>query len=227
MILYTPNEMDSSIRLDEAGIYSINNGKVYTTGVMVNYLDGANMIQFRIEGMDVGNWQIEYLPSKTYNDMKVDLWLADEALNPNVTLIPSSPFITLGSNASINRLLSVGGYDSNNRVVLASSGRGYNWIDEIVPFCIMKGTAKILTDRNTWYAIEGSVVSASFLAGIIAILYDKWKKEKVMPLANSLIIRNWLLNYLERFQGVEYPNTSQGYGILRLKNLSVVLGSTY
>ena len=221
--LYPPDEEQTEVRLDEAGRYVVNGGTIYTTGIIDNFQNGAGMIHFRVANMKVGKWRMEYAPSMIQRNAKIDIWLAQQELNPYVTLEPSTPFISLGSNATIAGLLSIGGYDHNNLVVLAASGRGYNWGGDIVPDCVTLGKVRMLSSSNEWCNIEGTAISASFLAGTVALLYEKWCKEEGMPYANSLIMHSKILNSLERFSGVSYPNPNQGYGVLKLQDLPNIL----
>ena len=225
--LYTPMDGPISISLDEEGVYSLVDGTIYTTGIIQNYQNGAQMIQFRIVGMKQGDWKITYLPTATYNNPKADIWLAQQELNPYVRLVPASPFMTIGSNAAIEELISVGGYDQNNLVPLASSGRGYNWEDQIVPFCMTLGKWSVFIDGDESYDIEGSTVAASFLAGAIALIYEKQIKEVGRPYANSLLMKNLILSGLSQFSAITYPNPSQGNGVLRLRDLSAILSTVY
>lgn len=225
--LYPPNDSEKSIRLDEKGVYNLRSGTVYTTGLQNDYQNGARMVRFRIENMNTGRWRIERIPSPEYSTARIDIWLAQETLNPYVTLSPSSPFVTLGSNSAIRNLVGVGSYDSENLVVLASSGRGYDWNGIVEPLCVTQGKKEIIIGGvSSGYEVSGTIVSAAFLAGAMAVIYDKWFKESEEPYANSLIMQNYILSNLTQQTGVTYPNPSQGYGIFDLRMLEDILNRT-
>lgn len=222
--LYCVDQKQFVVRLDEEGTYQLNNATIYTTGIVTNFRNGACMINFRIENMKAGKWQVDCKVETILASTKVDLWLGQQALNPNVILDPSTASITLGSNAAIDSLLSIGAFDHYHLVVLALSGRGYNWNDAILPICVILGKITVMNDDGIIEGdIEGTIVAASLLAGVIALLYDRWVRDKGRPYANSIVMQKRFINYLKQYSGLEYPNPSQGYGVFEIQNIAKLL----
>lgn len=220
---YFSDQKQFAIRLDEEGTYRINGTTIYTSGVMTNFDNGACKIDFKIENMRAGKWQLNCQVKTIQASTKVDLWLGQQALNPNVILDPSTTTTTLGSNAAITNLLSVGAFDHHHLVVLALSGRGYNWNDDVVPICAILGKITIEDNNNESCDIEGTIISASFLAGIMALFYERWVRDKGKPYANSIVMQKRFINYLKQFSGLEYPNPGQGYGVFELQNIAKLI----
>ncbi|MBE6022934.1 MAG: hypothetical protein E7231_06840 [Cellulosilyticum sp.] len=215
--LYPPGDRKIGFRLDEEGYYDGENGSVYTTGIQEDYQNGASMIRFQIVHMKPGEWQMKYAINLIQKNTKIDMWLAQETLNPYVRLAPATSTMTIGSNAALADVLSVGAYDGKNLVLLAASGRGGDWDGRFVPTCVMEGKARIVKDEEDDYVLEGTAVAAGFLAGGIALIHEKWCKKQGMPYANTLIMRNKLLNSMAEQSRISYPN--MGYGVIRLRDL--------
>lgn len=226
MILRTPDSSENPIRLDEKGIIYTRNGTIYSTGLQDDYNNGARNILFRIEDMNIGRWQLQYLPSAVAAGVSIDLWISQKELNPYVELSQSSPFITLGSNSATTNLINIGGYDMASFVVLGSSGRGFNWDEKVSPLCVTQGISLLPFDHSTsGQQIEGTAVAAGLLAGAIASIYDKWQIELEAPYPSSLMMRNIILSHITQFTGVNYPNQSQGYGVFDLELLPKLLNT--
>lgn len=222
--LYDLQASQNRIPLKEEGIYTIGNSVVYTTGLINNYQNGANMIHFRMVNIQPSPWRLEYATNIVNRDAKIDIWLAQQELNPYVTLSPSTPFITIGSTAAIDSVLTTGSYDYEDLIVLAASGRGYNWRENIVPNCVTQGRGEVIFSESERYEIQGTAVAASLLAGAVAMLYEKQTREGE-AYANSLLMHSKILKYVERFVDVSYPNPIQGYGIFNIRDFAEILKS--
>lgn len=220
IILHTPDFSENPIRLDEKGITHTRYGTIYSTGIQDDYNNGMRSILFRIEKMQEGRWQLEYLPSRVSNKASIDLWIAQSEMNPYVTLEPSSSLMTLGANSAVNHVINVGSYDPRSLVVLGSSGRGAIGEGGALPLCVTQGISILPVDYPIlWKQLEGTAVAMSLLAGAVATLYHKWQVELGAPYANTLMMRNLILSHMTQLIGVDYPNPSQGYGIFDLESL--------
>ena len=124
MILHTPDSSENPIRLDEEGITHTRYGTIYSTGVQDDYNNGTRSILFRVEKMQKGRWQLEYILSRVRTNASIDLWITQREMNPYVTLEQASSLMTLGANGAVNYVINVGSYDPKSLVVLGSSGRG-------------------------------------------------------------------------------------------------------
>lgn len=218
--IYKAFHKEQSIPLYESGIYPLEDSTIYTTGLVDDDRNGMRVIRFAIRNMHQGEWYIKGLPKRTYQNAQINLYLAGEALNPNVRCIDASPFGTLGSNAALEAILSVGGYDEKSSVGLISCGKGAEADDRAQPFCLLRGKEKYPGIIENWYSIEGSMVSAALMAGVVALLYERGIYEEEIPYANTLRMKQWLLDSLKIELDTIYPNATQGYGIFSLDALT-------
>lgn len=221
LLLMTPDKEEESLRLDEKGVYKRGETIIYSSGIQYNYQNGIRYILFSLEHMAAGNWRLVGNQIGRDNG-KIELWLAQQAINPYVTFKTSNPFSTLGSNAALNNVISVASFDIKNWVVLGSSGRGDEWNNRIKPVCASQSMNPVVY-KDKWKNVQGTAVAASILVGAIATIYEKWEKEQKMPYPNSLIINNLILGYLTQFSGETYPNRGQGYGVFQVETLPELL----
>lgn len=222
-MLYTPTDKERAIPLERKAITYKDGSIIYSTGVLDDYNNGSQYILFSIENMMQGTWTIK-MEQENAAQGKIDLWLSQQQLNPNVTLNPDNPFTTLGSNAAIEGLISVTGFDGRNLVVLGSAGRGFTWNGTVNPICAGRGVS-VLSSDDGWKRVRGTGVAGGELLGSVACLYDKWQVEMGEPNANSAIMSNLILSNLYQFPSIAYPDRSQGYGIFQLEILPQLLGT--
>lgn len=222
--LYPPPSVASEpIDIKRPGITRINQTTIYSSGERFNFSNGAQEILFRIHNPEVGGWRIE-ARLETSAISKMDIWLAQQELNPYTTIRPSDPFVTVGSTAASPALMSVGGYDKNSMVVLRSSGRGYTWDNRVDPLFVTHAASIVAPCRiGELISISGTLPAASIVCGVIAALYSKFLEEQVFPMPNTLIMNSLILGSTEQFPNVEYPNPSQGYGIFNIEVLRQLL----
>ena len=224
--LYPPRDLLAEpIDLSTVNITRINQATIYSNGPRLSFQNGANNILFRIDNPQVGGWRIELI-LETGALSQLDIWVAQQELNPFTTLRPSSPFITVGSTAVSIPVMSVGGYDRYSMVVLRSSGRGYSWDNRVQPFFVTQGSNIIAPCRiSEWMSVSGTLPAASIIAGVAATLYSKFIQEQAFPLPNTIIMNSIILRSTEQFEGVEYPNPSEGFGIFNINGLVQLLGT--
>ena len=221
--LYSPTDNEHAIKLERKAITTRDEGTIYSTGILDDYNNGGQYILFSIENMISGTWKMEVEPGFPSQGI-IDLWISQQQLNPNVTLNPATPFMTLGSNASIDGVISTTSFDNQNLVILRSAGRGFDWNEAVNPICASQGVSILSSDKG-WKRVEGTAIAAGILLGSVACLYNKWQVEMDGSIANSLIMSNLILGNLYQFQGVTYPNRNQGYGVYQLEMLPQLLGT--
>ncbi|MDF2613671.1 MAG: hypothetical protein K0S71_1457 [Clostridia bacterium] len=229
VLLYTPEGIGiEPVSLKAANIVRIDEqSTIYSSGEVLDYANGARRILFRLESPAVGGWRIE-LRSEANILSQIDIWLAQQELNPYTTLRPSNPFITAGSTATTVPLMSVGGYNKDSMVVLKTSGRGYTWDDRVKPLFITHASDILaVCSQGELVGVTSTLVASSIMLGVIAVLYSKFIEEGVIPLPNTLIMNGIILRQTEQFENVEYPNQSQGYGIFDTRALSRLLSTPF
>jgi hypothetical protein len=228
VILYPPpGVMGEPIDLKTVGITRLRGATIYSNGSKISFLNGSARILFRIENPQVGNWRIE-MTSITEGLSQIDIWISQQELNAHITLNPSSPFITVGSLGNTQNVMTVGGYDEENMVVLRSSGRGYSWDDRVKPLFVTNASRIISPSKpGIWVSATGTLPAASVMLGVVATLYCKFNEEQVFPFPNTLVMNSIILSWIKQLEGVEYPNPSHGYGQFDLEVLNRLLYTPY
>ena len=223
-LLSPPRNISSTqIDLKNSGITQTLSGTVYSNGEVSDFLNGQRRILFRLENPEVGEWVLENT-FQTNQSIDYSLWISQQELNPYITLSPSDAFTTLGSSACLNNVMGVGAFAEEQRVVLASSGRGYTRDQKIQPLLVTNGSQIIAPcRRGEWVSISGTLPAASIMAGVAATVYSKLIDEGRFPLPNTLGITNIILSVIQQFEGISYPNPSMGYGFFNLNQLNTLL----
>ena len=168
--------------------------------------------------MPSGTWPIKINQRASFSG-KCDLWISQYELNEQVTIRPSDPFITLGSPAAMTESITIGNFNLEALVVSGASGRGFSWDGFIAPQLVTRGYIVKPADSTKNTVIEGTGIAASFVVGVVAMLYEKWVQEKGMPYANSPLMQSFVLSAVEQFEGKVYPNEGEGYGLLEVGSM--------
>jgi hypothetical protein len=80
--------------------------------------------------------------------------------------------------------------------------------------------------QGEWIRLTNTLAAAGIMTGAVAVLYQKFVEERVFPFPNTLVMNRVILDEVEQFAGVEYPNPSQGYGIFELSALQRLLAKS-
>ena len=226
--LETPADVQTeSVDLKNSAVTRLGQGaEVYSSGTHINFSNGTLQMLFRINNPQTGEWKLQMALDPTVESL-IDIWISQQELNPYITLNPFNPLKTVGSTACIG-IIGTGAYNRESMVVIRSSGRGFSWNNQVRP--------RLVTDANNivgpykkdrWVSITGTLPAASIMAGVAATLYSKFIKEGMFPLPNTLVMDSILLGGLRQFEGVEYPNPSQGYGIFVRESLEPLLATFF
>ncbi|MDF2612484.1 MAG: hypothetical protein K0S71_270 [Clostridia bacterium] len=228
VLLYPPQGVDSEpIDLKAEGVKSFNETRIYSNGYKISFVNGAPRILFRMQNPSIGTWRIEFR-SNTEILSRIDLWISQQELNNSITLEPSNPFITIGSLGNIDNVMTVGAGDENTLIVLRSSGRGYSWDNRVKPQFLAHASNIIAPcSLDGWVSVTGTIPAASVMMGVAATVYSKCITEQIFPLPNTLVMSSIMMGMLKRFNEIEYPNPSQGYGIFSLQILNALLNKPF
>ncbi|MEG0352125.1 MAG: hypothetical protein RSG75_03310 [Cellulosilyticaceae bacterium] len=213
------NPMKQQYNLEEKGKYVENTTEVLTTGIAISFDNGLREILFSLENPMVGVWKIiikEKVPrnKESYADV-IDIWIAQQALNSYSGLSPDSVFVTIPSIGNVPNIISIGNYDNETLTIYKSSGRGYTRQDLVKPTFVAQGKNVLaIIALGKMGLLTGSLVSMANVAGVVAALYSKMLVEQESPWPNSLVISSILISQLTRVDTIQYPNPSQGNGIL-------------
>ncbi|HSQ90412.1 bile acid germinant receptor pseudoprotease CspC [Romboutsia sp.] len=187
--------------------------------------------KFFIDFYDIkpGVWTIrlnpEYIISGLYNVYIPNKSLISEDtrfLDPN-----SSSTITLFAN--IDNVITVGAYNDKTVSMWIGSSKGSKRTGYIKPDIVAPGVDIISTYKNQSYNTgTGTGVSSSITSGIVAILMEYISQQGLYAKETmyTQTLKTYLMLGARREEIYNYPNTSQGYGIINLKETLIQISNS-
>ncbi len=225
MNLYAPGTNDL-INLKQSGMSVSGRTTIYSSGSNISFLNGTIRTLFRLENPSVGTWRME-LDVKMGVTSRIQMWMSQEELNPYVRFNPNNALTTMGATAAIPYVMSVGGYDFNTQTVLSMSGRGDPQSSNIIPMLVTYGKSILAPCQlGEWSGVTGMIPAASIMAGVAAVVYQKYIEEAPNRIPNTVVMNSLILNVLIQIQTLQYPNPNQGYGMFTLETLLQLLLET-
>lgn len=178
-------------------------------------------VEINLTDIKPGIWTLRLRPEFIING-NYDLYL------PNKNLISKDTrFVDPKSTGTITQLalgrkvITIGGYDGKTNSLWIGSSKGSLDVSKISPDIVAPGVDVISTYIDGGYNTStGTGVSSSVVCGVIALMMEYLQKESGLPKLSlfSESLRTYLMLGASRDVIYSYPNTSQGYGVLNLKN---------
>ena len=215
-VQYAPDEEAFS------GNFNLENSK-YTIQIFYPWLfSGNEEVEILIEDIKPGIWTLRlYLEFETSGEF--DMYLPNGNLIPNNTrfLDPNS-FATITLYASTENVITVGAFnDKTDSMWIGSSKGSVRTKISLKPDIVAPGVDIISTYNNGSYIKStGTGVSSSLTAGILALILEYIGQQEVYQ--RKLLFTNVLKTYLmlgaTKNSIYTFPNDSQGFGVLNLKD---------
>ncbi|MBO5303683.1 MAG: S8 family peptidase [Lachnospiraceae bacterium] len=203
------------------------------TSVVIDYqLTGIRsrdqLIYVRFENLVSGLWVFEVFPYRVLDVGNYNMYLPiSEFLEEEVYFLRSSPDSTLTVPSSAELPMAVGGYDAVSDAFYIDSGRGFSVSGDIKPDFIAPAVNVYAQNQFGQYDyMTGTSAAAAIAAGASALLLE-WNINYLgNRIANSIEIKNQLINGAVQQENQVYPNREEGYGrldvyqaILNMRNL--------
>ena len=204
--LCVTSQKHASVALDEKGIYKISDATIYTNGIQRDFYNGQQKLFFRIENMPLEGCKLS-IQGEHKEKSQSQIWLSQTSLNPYVYMEPNSSSGTMNALGTPDSIISVGGFDEQNQVMLVASGRGNANNERQKPTFAMQA-------RSSNRQMEGTGVAAAYMVGLLACLYDKWQVEEGYPYVGARVIIQHLLKQVSQGDLHDYPNSREGHGML-------------
>ena len=174
-----------------------------------------------------GIWNIN-VSGETVVDGRFDLWLPPVSdVFDSVTFSTPDINVTLTLPSTVENVISVAGYNSNNNSIAAFSGRGYTRNNVKVKPDIAAPAVNILTTKagGGYMQFSGTSFACPFVTGACALLME-WGITR----GNDIFlygqrVKAFLQKGAKRLQNVNYPNNYWGYGTLCISNSLDLLAS--
>lgn len=190
-------------------VYEKTRLTIYST--LVEPLSGDELISFRFVDPTPGIWIIRVIGRQEGEEGIFDLWLPMiQFQQSSVYFLSPQPDITMTEPAMASEVISVTAYQPANNSFYVESGRGFTRDGAPKPDLAAPGV-----DVSTAYGKQsGSGFAAALTAGAASQLLQWAVTEGNAILAESRIVKGYLIRGAKREPFVTYPNKEWGYGRL-------------
>ena len=162
-----------------------------------------------------GNYSV-YLPNK--NLISKDTRFTDPSSDSTITML-----------GVIFKVITVGAYNDKTDGIWIGSSKGPVSKRPIKPDIVAPGVDIIGPyQNNTYNTATGTGVSSSIITGVVAIMMNYIVSQQGDSSRNLLFtepLKTYLMLGATKKSIYTYPNTSQGYGILNLKNTLIAISN--
>ena len=194
---------------------------IYNTGPTPFNIDGEIIIVISGVGdsfVSNGIWTMEMIPANRYSG-KYDMWLPiTEGLSVDTRFLNPSINNTVGIPGTVEDIITVGSYNSNNLTISTFSGRGNVGLDPVKPDVVAPGeNIESSTPGGGFEPKSGTSMSTPAVAGACALLMEFGIINGRDPYLYGQRLKYFLLKGASRTRVDEtYPNNTWGYGTLCL-----------
>lgn len=215
--------IEERIYIGEAGEFKSNYGTIFTTGICWEKT-GQLVIMFRIVQQRECEWDV-IVEGDNSMEYGLGISLAEGSLSDQVTLSTSTVMNTMNIGIYKWGAIGVGSFDIQAFVTMRSSGRtSPKYVHRLD--CVADGKLYLnKIGENGASILEGTSLAASKVVGAVALLYEYYIQVADIDYTstqtpNTHMMKRWLRGQLNNLPEQEYPNMSQGYGILDIRRLS-------
>ena len=190
-----------------------------STQVSIRYYDqDLPRAYIRLDTPTSGIWRIQVFGDRIINGT-YDIWLPIQNFSQSETrFLSPSPDITVTVPGTQPRVITVGGYDPLTNRIYEQSGRGPTRTGFIRPSFLAPAVDIYGPSGNTYRSITGTSAAVALTAGAAAQFLQWGIVEGNNTEMNTLSIQSQMLRCATRQLGLNYPNNSQGYGILNVSS---------
>ncbi|MBU5307516.1 S8 family peptidase [Clostridioides mangenotii] len=178
---------------------------------------GSELLEINLRNMKPGAWTLRVRPD-IYVNGEYHVYLPNQnLLDIHDGFIDSSSFSTLTLYGRGEDTITVGAYDNRYNGLWIGSSKGPSKGVSFKPDFIAPGVNIISTYGDVNYKLgTGTGVSSSIVSGMLALIMEYIKKQSNVPklLLNPHSLKAYLKSGAIRNELYEYPNESQGYGLV-------------
>ena len=212
------------------GRFNLENTK-YTMRLSYPWLEsGKEELIIRLYDIKPGIWTLRLIPEFVING-GFDVYLPNKNLIAKETRFSSpSSESTITMYAVPENVITVGTYNDKTDSLWIGSSKGPVNLEVVKPDIIAPGVDIISTYINQSYiSATGTGVSASIVVGVLAIIieYILSEHDTSKELLSPQPLKTYLMVGATKKDIYIYPNLSQGYGILNLKNTIIEISNNF
>jgi subtilisin family serine protease len=173
-----------------------------------------------IKDIKPGIWTIRLLPEFIIGG-EYDIYLPNKNLiSVDTRFLDPNSFSTITLYGTTENMITVGAYNDKINSIWIGSSKGPIKGKRVKPDIVAPGVDIIGPYINKSYnTATGTGVSSSIVCGVLAILLEYISKQKKgsKNLLYTRVLKTYLMLGATKQPIYKYPNASQGYGILNLK----------
>lgn len=176
-----------------------------------------------IELLDIkpGVWTLRLIPEFIIHGT-YDLYLPNKNLiSKDTRFLDPTSIGTITEFALSRDVITIGTYNGKTNSLWIGSSKGGLTAHRVNPDMIAPGVDIISTYNDGLYnTATGTGVSSSIVSGALALIMEYLDEQSQLPKLSLFtdVLRTYLVQGAIRDEIYEYPNISQGYGVLDLRN---------
>ena len=182
---------------------------------------GEQALEINLRDIKPGVWTLRFRPEFIING-NFDVYLPNKnIISADTRFLDSKSTGTITQMALSRRVMTIGCYNGKTNSLWIGSSKGSYDNYKIMPDIIAPGVDIISTYIDGEYITStGSGVSSSVVCGVMALIMEYLERESRVPKLSLFTeaLRTYLMLGSSREEIYSYPNISQGYGVLNLRN---------
>lgn len=203
----------------------------YEMRVIYPWLESGNLqIKIGLKDIKPGAWTLRLRPEFIIQG-NYDVYLPNKSIiSPQTRFSDPNSGSTITMYATTENVITTGTYNDKTDSIWIGSSKGPVKTIEIKPDILAPGVDIISTYINSTYnTATGTGVSSSLVSGVLAIMMQYIKEES--PEYRGYLFTQQLKTYLmlgaTKKDIYTYPNISQGYGNLNLKETIIAISNNF
>ncbi|WP_373598549.1 bile acid germinant receptor pseudoprotease CspC [Paraclostridium bifermentans] len=182
---------------------------------------GEEALEIELLDIKPGVWTLRLLPEFIIHG-NYDLYLPNKNLiSKDTRFLDPTSIGTITEFALSRDVITIGAYNGKTNSLWIGSSKGGVTAHRVNPDLIAPGVDIISTYNDGLYnTATGTGVSSSIVSGALALIMEYLKQQSQLPKLSLFtdVLRTYLVQGAIRDEIYEYPNISQGYGIMDLRN---------
>ncbi|MBP1855968.1 S8 family serine peptidase, partial [Metaclostridioides mangenotii] len=190
---------------------------------------GSEFLEVNLRNMKPGAWTFRVRPDVFLNG-EYHVYLPNSnLLGANDGFIDTSSFSTITVFGTGENIITVGAYDNRYESIWIGSSKGPTKGVSAKPDFVAPGVNIISAYGNDSYKTgTGTGISSSVTSGMLALIMEFLSKQGRYPklLLYSQVLKTYLMIGATRNELYEYPNDSQGYGLVDFKRTIQIISDS-
>lgn len=190
---------------------------------------GSELLEINLTNMRPGAWTLRLRPDVYFNGEYHVYLPNNNLLGPNDGFIDTSSFSTITQYGTGENIITVGAYDNRYDGIWIGSSKGPTRGVSTKPDFVAPGVNIISTYGNDSYRNgTGTGISSSVISGMLALIMEYLNTQGRYPklLLYSQVLKTYLMIGATRNELYEYPNDSQGYGLVDFRRTLQIISDS-